>query len=408
MTIPEYPRPEDLFRPQARDQHQRDAVEARERLLVSPPWTWWLLWLVVAALAIALILSVVGSVEVNARAVGILRPGDGVRLLVSQGAGTVQSVQAPSGRQVRAGDTVLRLDMPAVHGQLMQSEREVTLLKSDFGEVARRQRALYEQQVASINARIEGMQGQIASQRTSLAAYERKWRALESLADSGVVSKFNVVDAREAYAGAARELAGTEQGIAQARQELALVNSRQESDLWQQRQALKTALSNRQALEFDLRQAVVRAPEAGTVDAVLVRPGDVVAAGSVLGKLIPKGTPLRVVSFLPEKDRAFVKVGDPVRLELQQLPYGEFGSLGARVAKISNDLAAPYEVRDALGENGSLGEPAYRVELELTDASAATNSGVRLRSGMLMQVRFMLRHQRPITMLLKPLARWFR
>jgi membrane fusion protein len=408
MTTPETPRPDQLFREQARQYHQQGGVESLDRLQVSPPWTWWLLWLVVAALAVALVLSLIGTVEVNARAVGILRPGDGVRLLVGQVSGTVRSVQAPSGRQVRAGDAVLVLDVPGVQNELLQSEREVALLQSGFSDVAHRQHALYEQQVASVNARIGRMQSQLASQRASLAAFENKWKALQSLADSGVVSKFNVVDAREAYAQATRELAGTQQAIEQARQELALIDSRQESDLWQQRQELKTALSHQQALRFDLRQAVVRAPEAGTVDAVLVRPGDVVSAGTVLGKLIPKGTPLRVVSFLPEKDRAFVNVGDPVRLELQQLPYGEFGSLGARVTAISNDLAAPYEVREALGENGRLDTPAYRVELELTDASAARASGVRLRIGMLMQVRFMLRHQRPITMLLKPLARWLR
>jgi multidrug resistance efflux pump len=90
--------------------------------------------------------------------------------------------------------------------------------------------------------------------------------------------------------------------------------SRRQLDLWQQQQELKSAQSRRDALLLSLKQTVVRAPQGGTVEAVLAEPGDVVHPGQVVGKLVPVGTRLRVVSFLPEADRAFERVGSPVRL----------------------------------------------------------------------------------------------
>lgn len=399
--------PPDLFRQQARQQYHQGS-HTLERLRVSPPWTWWLVGLVVAALLTALVLAVVGTVEINTRAVAVLRPGNGVRSLTAQIPGSVRSVQARSGQLVRAGEVVLTLDAPDLQGRLLQSQRELDLLTSHYQKASRQQQMLHDKQVASVDVRLQRMHDQIASQRVSLAAYEKKWKTLASLADSGVVSKMSVIEAREAHAQAARQLASAQQALQQIHQELAVLASRRNAELWQQKQALKAAQSRHEALQLSVEQAVIRAPQTGTLEALVVNPGDVVTPGMVLGKLIPTGTPMRVVSFLAEKDRAFVKVGDTVRLELGQLPYGEYGTLGAKVVRISDSLATPYEVVEALGEYGNPGIPTYRVELEITDAEAAHAAGIRLRSGMRMQARFTLRRQRPITILLEPLRRWFR
>jgi hypothetical protein len=78
------------------------------------------------------------------------------------------------------------------------------------------------------------------------------------------------------------------------------------------------------------------------------------------------------------------------------------------VTRIGVDLASPYEVQQALGEERALDGPAYRVELEVTDTAAVDAARIRFRSGMLMQARFTLRRQRLATMVLEPLRRWLR
>jgi membrane fusion protein len=399
--------PVDLYRQQAR-QHLLASSDGGGPLEVSPPWTWALVWIIAAAVGVALVGAFVGQVEVNSRAVAVLRPGDDVRILTSQVAGTVSAVHARSGKAVRAGEAVLTLDAPALQGQLLEAQRQVDLLTSDFRAVSDLQARLQHEQEDLIRMRIAKLAEQAASFDVSLAASERKARAVEALAGKGIVSKIAVDDANEAVAAARRQRVGAEEQIAAGRQELASMASRRQLDLWQQQQELKSAQSRRDALLLSLKQTVVRAPQGGTVEAVLAEPGDVVHPGQVVGKLVPVGTRLRVVSFLPEADRAFVRVGSPVRLELNQLPYGEYGTLGARVTRIGDDLASPYEVQQALGEERALDGPAYRVELEVTDTAAVDAARIRFRSGMLMQARFTLRRQRLATMVLEPLRRWLR
>jgi len=157
-----------------------------------------------------------------------------------------------------------------------------------------------------------------------------------------------------------------------------------------------------------LDQAVLKAPEDGTVEAMLVRPGEAVRAGQALCKLMPRDAALHGVAFLEEKDRAFVRSGDDVQLELDQLPYGEFGTLRARVERISADLASPFELREALGDPPPANQPVFRVELQITDTAAADRAGIPLRSGMLMDARFTLRRRRLITLALEPLRKWLR
>jgi membrane fusion protein len=401
----ESPSPENLFRKEAREHFLRGEQSLR-RVDISPPWTWALLALLLAALCTTIVFAMVGSIEVNTRAIGILRPTSGVRVLISQVSGKVASVQRQSGETIAAGDAVLQIDSPQLQGQWLEAQRHVTLLESDFGAFSQQQDRLYKRQLAESRIRIGKQMEQIASERASIAVMKRKLEAMRSLESSAVVSRFAVLDAQEAVAQAERRLANSEQTLAIANQELAAMDSRQQSELWQRRQSLDTARSRRESMRLESQQTRVVAPHGGVIEALLVKPGDDVRPGQTLGKIIPGGTPLEVVSFLPEKDRAFVAVGSEVRLEIDQLPYGEYGTLGARVVRISDDLASTDEVRQALGDGRDLKGPAFRVLLSITDKEAADAVAVRLRSGMLMQVRYTLRRQRPITLVLEPLRKW--
>jgi multidrug resistance efflux pump len=210
---------------------------------------------------------------------------------------------------------------------------------------------------------------------------------------------------REQLAQAQRQLSGAQTTLDQTRQELASLESRRQDDIWNRQQVLGAAQNRRDALAVLMKQAVVEAPQDGTVE-LLVKPGEAVQPGQAMGKLVPVDSPLEVVSLLPERDRAFVKPGDEVQLELDQLPYGEYGALRGKIVRISDDLVSSQEVRDAFGEEQKLESASYRAQIAITDASAADAARVKLRTGGLMNVRYTLRRQRLITLVIKPLRRW--
>ncbi len=394
-----------LFRAEA-IKHRLSSEEGRGLVRVSPPWTWALLWIVVLGLGSAIAASFVGQVEVTGRGRGILRPTTGVRVLTSQLTGTVTRVAARSGDRVKSGATLLRIESATTQAQLLEAERELEAVRTRFSAVASQQDQHYAEQVENLKAREGRLTDQIASLRGSVSHQERRLQADLQLQKKGIVSELAVGETRESLAQAQRQLSGAETTLDQTRQELASMEARRQDELWQRQQLLNSAQNKRDALAVVMQQSVIQAPEDGTVDALLVQVGETVQAGQAVGKVVPVESPLHVVSFLSEKDRAFAKAGDEVQLELDQLPHAEYGTLRAQVVRIGDDLASPSEIQEALGEGQKLEAPSYRVELEITDAHAAEAAGVKLRTGTLLNARYTLRRQRLATLFLSPLRKW--
>ena len=394
-----------LFREEAL-KHRLSFEEGRGLVRVSPPWTWALLWLVVSALGAAVATSFVGKVEVTGRGRGILRPTTGVRVLTSQLAGTVVRVDARSGERVKSGIRLLKIESPSIQAQLLEADRELEALRTQYSAVSSQQDEHYSEQIENLNARAKRVAEQIASLRSSAQHFERRVQADLGLLKKGLVSEMTVSESRDSLAQAQRQLSAAEQTLDQTRQELASLEGRRQDELWNRRERLAAAQNKRDALALVIQQGVVQAPQDGTVDALLVKEGEVVQPGQIIGKLVPVDSPLQVVSFLAERDRAFAKPGDEVQLELDQLPHAQYGTLRAKVVRIGDDLASPSEIHDALGDQ-KLEAPSYRVELEITDAHAAEAANVKLRTGSLMNVRYTLRRERLITLVLNPLRRWF-
>lgn len=399
--------PPGLFRPEAVN-HLLELEEGRTIARISPPWTWVILLTILAAIGASLLASIIGQVEVNGRGRGILHPEAGIRMLICQVEGTVGHVEVHSGQKVVEGSALVRIDAPAVQARLHEARRATQAIRGEFLAANVRQDHAFAQQCANLKVRIQKLEDQVASQKQSVAIFDRKFQASIVLAREGIQSPSQLDEARDALGQTVRALNLSEQTLEQARQERAGLDHQRQDSLWLRSQTIKNAETQEQALTYIQGQTVVKAPLDGVIEALLVKPGEVVSPGKALGKLVPLDAPLRVVCFLAEKDRAFVKPGDAAVLELDQLPYAEYGTLGAKVLRISEDLASPHEIQEALGESRAIEAPSLRVELEITDPRAAVKAKVPLRSGMLMNVRFTLRRQRLITMVLDPLRKWLK
>ena len=394
-----------LFRQEALE-HFLEAEEGRTLVRVSPPWTWALLLVLLAGLTAALVLSVMGKVEVNGRGRGILHPETGIPVLLCQVEGTVGQVEVHSGQTVAAGDVLVRIDAPAVQARLLEARRATQSVREQYAAANLRQDRAFARQCRNLQLRAAKLEEQGASLEASVARFHRRLQASQILEREGVSSTAQADEAREAYAQALRSLGASQQALEQVRQERAALDHQRQDALWSRDQTIRNAETQEQALAYIHAQTLVKAPRGGVIEALLVRPGEVVVPGKALGKLVPQEQPLRAVCFLAEKDRAFVKEGDAALLELDQLPYAEYGTLRARVLRVSSDLASPHELQEALGEGHSIPGPTFRVELELTEVQAAARAKVPLRSGMLLNARFTLRRQRLITLVLEPLRKW--
>lgn len=397
---------EGLFRKQALEHFLREQ-EQREPLKVSPPWTWSLFWVLAALVVSALLFAVLGKVEVQNRGRGILRPLAGVRILQAQVGGVLKETFARSGDQLRAGQAIARLDAAQVEGARLEAERTLALLQGAGGGFRAKEQGLLQQQISSVHVKIASQEAQVASYQASFEFQERNLAKQKRLQDQKLISPQELDKAQEDLNNARRQRDAARQQLVQLQQELAALEAQREQQRWQQTQEVAGAQTKREALETSLKQTEVLAPVDGFLEALVAKPGDLLQPGQPIAKLIPAGSPLLVVAFVPEKDRAYLKDGDEVSLEMEAYPYAEFGTLKGRIARIGSDLASPHEVREALGEDAKLEVPSFRVEIALDGHRPRRMAQAILRPGMLLQARYTLRRQRIITLVLEPLRRWF-
>jgi multidrug resistance efflux pump len=394
-----------LYRQEAIE-HYLQETEGKDVLQISPPWTWVFFWILGALIVAALVLSIVGKVEVNDRGKGILRPTGGVRLMLAQNSGVIAELKARNGDFVDRGAPILRLESPQVQASLLEADRSLGLLTSEFGSVAAQQDALYARQSADVQKRIASLNEDISSYKKSLELQNERLKANQELYKQNIIGKLEVGAAEDQLEQSKRQLRNARVQLAQAEQERVSIEATRRQQLFSRKSDLSGAQTKREALSFSLNQNLFLAPDRGYVDALVARVGDSVQPGQVIAKLVPADSALRVISFLPEKNRAFVKAGDIVQLELNQYPYAEFGTVRGRIVRVGEDLVSSHEWREAMGEERALEEAAFRVEVELLPITKGALAKVQLRPGMLMSVRYTLRRQSLITLALDPLKRW--
>lgn len=396
-----------LFREEAVEHYLKE-VEGRGILRVSPPWTWTLFWTLGGLILGTLIFSIFGRVEVNDHGRGILRPAEGVRLLLAPTSGIVASLPVGRGDFLKRGQGLMRLADPNLQGSLLEASRQLDLLNSDFHSVTQQQDSLFARQSSDHERRMASLQADLESFQHSLETSLHEREANKKLNAQGIVAELEVEKAEDAYEQAQRQLRAGRLALHQEEQDWASLQAQRQQQLFSRKSDLSTAETRQQALGFSAQQNLLTAPVDGYVDGLVVRQGDRVQSGQVVARLIPADSPLIAVSFLPEKDRPYVKAGDQVKLELNGYPYAEFGTLNGRIRRIGEDLASTAEWQEAMGDSDRPDGPGFRIEVELLPGGADEHHSINLRPGMLLNARFTLRRQSLITMAFDPLKRWLR
>src|SRR5574337_399142 len=382
---------------------------------------------VLLVLAAVIAFLFVGEYTRKARIGGVLVPDLGVIRLVPPVQGRVLSRDVAEGQAVHAGDVMFVLALPgstlAADAQ-ERVERSLDERRRSLEDAQRQQAQLAESQRASLQRRLEEMkreQGQLESElrlhRQRLALAQQSLDQLEALHRDQFISSAQVQSKREDLIGMqAQEQVTERQRAALARDRAAL-----EGELRDLPMLLKTrqgeierdlATLAREAAEQDAtRQIVVRAPQDGTVSAVLAEPGQSVSPAAAIASLIPAGATLQAQLFAPSGAVGFVRPDQEVRLRYEAFPYQKFGHQTGHVLQVSRTPLAPAELA-ALTLSGPLpgeaaGEPMFRITVALDSGQIRAFGEVqRLVPGMRMQADVLLERRRLIEWLFEPVLGW--
>ncbi len=410
------PETRSLFRPEALEAQRQQWLG---RVQLVRPLSLALLTTGVLAVALALIAFLaLAQYTRKATAVGVLVPDRGLIRLVPAAAGTVLERRIAEGQSVQAGDVlfIIGVDRPLLEPVAQaQVQRSLGERRRSLEGAARQERDLVRARQLALERRVQALeleQAQVDSesalQKQRLVLTEQSLARLESLHSQQFISEAQVQAKAEEVLG----LRAAAQALARQRAALGRERAELEGEL---RTLPLTADNTVGGIERDLallaqeaaaldaeRRLVVRAPQGGTVSAVLAEPGQSVTPASALASLVPKGAALQAHLFAPSSAVGFVRPDQSVRLRFEAFPYQKFGHHPGHVMQVSRTpLAASELAALSLPAVAAGGEPMFRITVALDESPAP--EALPLSAGMRLQADVLLERRRLIEWLFEPL-----
>lgn len=402
-----------LFRPEVIEGRRQNWLGGIR--LVQPVSLWVLTTLVViSAIAVGLFFSF-GEYTRKARVTGYLVPDRGVMHLLAPQTAQVVERHAAEGQSVRRGDVlfVLSLDRATARGDSREAvQASLAARERSLHTASQRRQLLQQSQSDALSQQLQNMrrertqmQAEAVLHRQRLVLAEEALARLESLRAEHFVSPAQVQTKLEEVLGLRAQLQGLERQQAAHLREIATLEARQrELPLGEQAEQGQierelAELAQASAENEALRRIVVRAPQDGTVTALMAEPGQAVAAQSVLANLVPGGAVLQAHLFAPSSAMGFVRADQTVLLRYEAFPHQKFGHQVGRVLQVSRTPLPPSEASVVAPK----GEPVYRITVALDgQAMQAYGQAQTLSPGMQLEADVMLDRRRLIEWIFEP------
>jgi membrane fusion protein, adhesin transport system len=309
--------------------------------VVEPaPAAMWAVYLMLAALVVALAWSAVAQVDVVAKAAGRVVPDGRDQIIASLEGGILRELLVREGQQVNVGQALAMLDPTRVEAQQAEGQAKRLALK---GTLARLQaeasgkalsfpdplpESIVQGETASFEARHTALNDAVDTNRRSIGLLNRELEMAQALSSKGLMSDVEVMRVRRQV----NELnLQTHERINRFRQEASseLVRVSTELSLMEEQMVVRDDV---------LRRSTLVSPVRGVVKQIRINTlGGVVPAGAPIMELVPVGDHLIVEARVRPSDIGFVKVGQPVEIKLSAYEYTIYGSLKGVVQSISPD-----------------------------------------------------------------------
>ena len=368
----------DLFRDEVL-QGQRGQWMGAINLATPLTFLWWAL--LAASLAAAIVLFLVfGHYTRRAEVTGQLQPRAGMLTLSAQTTGTVTRTLVHEGEQVKAGQPLVEIlsdvvsasmgDTHAVvSAQLRAQQAQIRTTLSNLQPQAKEQAKDLRTRIGLLQAQVRQIGDQLALQREQATTATNFVAKIKPVLEKGVISiaQFNAYQSQALTQKAQvktleRQRLDTDQQLSSLQAQLTqlpLGMAAKANQLRGQLAQLAAQLAQSEAAGG----TVLRAPRAGVISTLLVKPGQNAASGQPLLSILPHGSELEAQLLVPSKAIGFVHEGTPVVLRYQAYPYQKFGQQYGKVVQVSRSALSPAEAATLLGQN--IATPLYRVLVSL-------------------------------------------
>lgn len=262
--------------------------------------------------------------------------------------GRVVQTTLALGKQVKAGDVLVRLDALPEELQAKAEETRLTAIGPEIAALEaqiRAERSAGEvERLATLSAieearlKIRELESPAELAKIERARMERLKR--EGLAPERdyqkAISDFERAERSTATARAAIERLEREQKNRDEERSVRIAAIQTQITRLDQGRANVAATIRR--VNYDAERRVIRAPVDGTIgEAAVLRDGSVLTEGARVAAIIPAGQLRVVAQFSPQAAYGRLRQGSPARLRLKGYPWTEFGVLEAQVAQVAGE-----------------------------------------------------------------------
>lgn len=330
---------------------------------IRPVSAWFLTGFLSIVAAAAILFLLIGSYTKKERVNGVLLPAAGVLRVRAPESAVVASIAVREGQAVKAGDLLVEINRERFSDQaaalvmadqsLGQQRDQISLQSGQTNKAGNAAMAMLEERARRATADLVNMAEEIRLQELQVAAAQQVLANLKPLADEKIVSDIQyqqqsnqVLDLRARLEGLKRARAGLQTEIVVSRSEAISLKAKSAADVAALERSLLALDQDRQ-----LRRASVvmqiRAPLDGTITALVVAAGQRVDSATTLATLVPAGSKMEAVLFVPSSAIGFIKPGRRVVLRYDAFPFEKFGQYFGTVAAVSAadvpaaDLASP-------------------------------------------------------------------
>jgi hemolysin D len=386
-----------------------------------------LLWTIVAALTAGALWTTLGTIDIVATAQGKIIPSGYSKIIHPSEAGVIASIHVQDGQAVKQGDVLIELD-PALN--VADRARAVNEYRAAIVEAARLraliqdqatfeaptdadeayvllQQELLRDQLAEYHADVAAAQHLVDQRRAVVGRAKAHLRrikaavpmeaeraeAYQQLLEQGTAAKMDVLQVKEPRIDKAQELASQKKKLRQDRAALAEAEQHYRamvSEFQQTKQAELAALETKVAslahevARFDQKGGLQRlvAPIDGVVRQLAVHAvGGVVTPAQPLLIVVPKDQPVEVEAQVENRDREFVRQGQPADIQVGTGQFSRYGTIPGRVVTVSDDAASIEKVGLVYPTRVSLDREFIQVEGTPVNLSPGMTVTVEIKTG---------------------------
>ncbi|HEX2009671.1 MAG TPA: HlyD family type I secretion periplasmic adaptor subunit [Roseateles sp.] len=310
----------------------------------------WVLYLLLAALAVALIWSALAQIDQVTRSDGRIVPDGREQVIASMEIGILRELSVREGQPVEQGQELAKLDPTRVEAQQNEGQIKRLALKAtaarlsaeaaarplQFPPELKGQAGLVSAETEAFEARRRVLDEAVAALNRSAGLVGRELRIAQDMAARGLMSDVEVMRLNRQINDLQQQ---RNERVSRFRQEASgeLVKVQNELALLDEQMVVRQDALVRTVLKSPVK-GLVKNIRANTV-------GGVITAGAPIMEIVPLGERVLIEARIKPSEVGFIRVGQRATIKLSGYDYNLFGGLQGKVEYISPDALTDTEGR---------------------------------------------------------------